>query len=284
MLAIPNMTLYRQDRHVRKGGGVCIYVASKWAKYVSLIPEYTFSEPDVEMITLIMKKPAFRKLMISCVYRRPTGKNDVCIARLNSLITLSQTLNTEVWILGDFNYDYLVRDHLETKKYVSLFKNCGLNQLIHDITRPLATGGTCIDWVITSSQFIQDSGVGNDLVSDHFSVFAIRKKPWENHSTVQSESRDYGKYNLDIFRNLLLNTDWDVFENSNDPNTMYNIIIDRVHEILEIMCPLRKFQHRVNSGRWMNADIFRAIRNRKFYVTLFKQTRLTEHLRLSHIC
>ena len=49
------------------------------------------------------------------------------------------------------------------------------------------------------------------------------------------------------------------------------------------MCPVRKFKQRETSVCWMTKDIFKAIRNRKFYVSLFKLTRRNDHLRLSHI-
>ena len=55
------------------------------------------------------------------------------------------------------------------------------------------------------------------------------------------------------------------------------------YEILEIMLPLRKYTRRLNAGCWMNAYIFRAIKYRRFYVNLFRQTRVNEHLRLSYV-
>ena len=53
----------------------------------------------------------------------------------------------------------------------------GLCQYIQQPTR-LTTrgGGTCIDWVISNSMYIREYGVLNDLISDHFPVFVIRKR------------------------------------------------------------------------------------------------------------
>ena len=62
---------------------------------------------------------------------------------------------------------------------------------------------------------------------------------------------------------------------------MYAIILDRLYEILSVMCPVRKFKQRETSVYWMTKDIFKAIRNRKFYVSLFKLTSRNDHL--SHI-
>ena len=74
MLNIPGWTLYRLDMPNKKGGGVCIYVASKWAKYITLLPDLSNTDTDVEILSLQMNKPMLRKLLIGCVYRPPTGK------------------------------------------------------------------------------------------------------------------------------------------------------------------------------------------------------------------
>ena len=53
--------------------------------------------------------------------------------------------NSEIWKLGDFNIDFLVRDNVNTKKIVAFFRNNGLSQLVTDITRPSKYRGSCID-------------------------------------------------------------------------------------------------------------------------------------------
>ena len=283
MLAIPNMTLYRLNRSSKRGGGVCIYVANRWAQYVKLDHVNTISTSDFEVITILLNKPHFRKLSISCVYRPPVGKSTNCLEFLKSLLNTNITLNFELWLLGDFNIDYLVRDNNDTKSFLSTFKTAGLKQLISDITRPHRNGGTCIDWVVTSSPFIKMSGICDHMISDHFPIYCVRKKKRESHTAVHKEARDYSKYNLANLRTLLLNLNWDMYNASQDPNVMYEFIVSNLYKILEIMCPLRKFKQRLESARWMKPDIHKAIKTRKFYVTLFKLTRLDKYLKLSHI-
>ena len=53
---------------------------------------------------------------------------------------------------------------------------CGLHQLITKGTRLTPRAATCIDWIITDSDFID---VLRDLLSDHFPVFCVRKKQRE---------------------------------------------------------------------------------------------------------
>ena len=114
-------------------------------------------------------------------------------------------------------------------------------------------------------------------------MYCIRKKRREHHTTVYVEARDYSKYSIPNLQNLLLDVNWEIFNQSQDPNVMYEIILSALYNILEIMCPLRRFKQCLESTRWMNRDIHTAIKTRKCYVTLFKMTRLDSHLKLAHV-
>ena len=116
--------------------------------------------------------------------------------------------NGEIWLLGDFNTDFLVRDSINTKKLVIFFRNNGLSQLISEITRPNKFKGTCIDWIITNSLFVLHSGVSNVLISDHLTVFCVRKKKRENTCTVYRVFRDLKNYSQQNFINLLRAQDY----------------------------------------------------------------------------
>ena len=87
-----------------------------------------------------------------------------------------QNKNFEIWILGDFNIDFLRRDDNNTVKLTSFIKKLGLSQLINGITRPNVKSGSCIDLILTDCKFINENGILNDLISDHYSIYCIRKK------------------------------------------------------------------------------------------------------------
>ena len=283
MLNIPGMVNYRLDRQFKKGGGLCIYVSLKWSKYIKQIDALSYISNDIEVLTISLNKPTFRKFLISCVCRPPTGKSDTCHSNIKDIISYSVSNNYEMWILGDFNIDYLHRDKPDVKRYIATFKLYGMRQLISDITRPYKNSGTCIDWIITSSYFVALSGVCDHLISDHLPVFCTRKKTRERHSTVTIEARDFANYSRENMSNLLMNVDWNLFYSSTNPNVMYEFLLNHVYDLLSIMCPLRKFKQRETNVCWINKDIFKAIRTRKFYLSLFKITRRDDHLRLANI-
>ena len=60
----------------KRGGGVIVYIKCKWAKYVRKFEFGTVVTPDQEIISLILNKTGVRHMLISCVYRPPTGDID----------------------------------------------------------------------------------------------------------------------------------------------------------------------------------------------------------------
>ena len=109
-------------------------------------------------------------------------------------------------------------------EFITFFRNNGLSQLVNGITRPSKYRGSCIDWVVTNSPFVLHSGVSNVLISDHLTVFCIRKKKRENIRTVYRVFRDFKNYSKPNFVLLLKNYDWNPLRNSLDPNSQWEML------------------------------------------------------------
>ena len=90
-------------------------------------------------------------MSICCLYRPANGNIKKCIDFLKKMF---QRCKSEIWLVGDFNIDFLDRANVGRKKFLSSFNIFGLRQLINEITRPHSKGGTCIDWIVTNSQFL----------------------------------------------------------------------------------------------------------------------------------
>ena len=191
LLNFPGKSLYRQDRKYRtgnvKGGGLCIYVDAKYGPYCTINTDISTCNSDFELLCLDVKKPCNRHMSIICMYRPPKGKHLHFYKYLENFL---KNLNTEIWILGDINVDFLNRVDENRFKYLRLFKKHGLRQYIESITRPNTHGGTCIDWIVSNSEFVKQTGVYDDFISDHLTTFAIRKKNREKNTEVYRTLRD----------------------------------------------------------------------------------------------
>ena len=146
LLNIEGKTLYRLDRIGKnlksRGAGVCIYLNNKLSAHCKLNGQISTCTSDFEILSLNITRPDLRHITVTCLYRPPTGKIKQCIDYLKIIFSGSRN---EQWILGDFNINFLDRNNKSRSKFLTLFKTHGLNQLIHDITRPNIKGGTCID-------------------------------------------------------------------------------------------------------------------------------------------
>ena len=183
-------------------------------------------------------------MIISCLYKPPTGNVIKVCDFLKSLYT---NLKHEIWLLGDFNVDFLNQTSDSRLKFINIFRTYGLKQLIDKYTRPNKHGGTCIDWLVTDSDYVCKYGVCDVFISDHLPIYCTRKKKREKHRMC----RDMSNFDVKIVSNLLKNIDRVNFDTTNDPNLMWNILYEKTIDILAIMCPFKKYRQREKISPWI---------------------------------
>ena len=131
LLLSPGKSLFRQDQKYRtgnvKGGGLCIYIDSKFGPYCKINTDVSTCTTDFELLCLDVKKPGNWYMTILCLYS----------PFVNYLENVLKKLKAEIWILGDINVDYLNRTDENRTKYLCVFKKFGLRQYIENITRIL---------------------------------------------------------------------------------------------------------------------------------------------------
>ena len=134
-IQFPGKRVFRSDRNGR-GGGVCIYIDSKIAPFCDIAKATTFSNRNLEIVSINIRKPGMKHMFICTVYRPPRGNVKIAVDRLHEILSNRELFKKEIWLLGDFNVDYLDRNQPNLIKFNELFKKFGCIQLISDITRP----------------------------------------------------------------------------------------------------------------------------------------------------
>ena len=234
--------------------------------------EGTDSNIDYEVVSILVTKPNFRHLLLICVYKPPKGKVSKLIEFLKGIILRRENETREIWILGDFNTDWLKRDCPDTVLIMSFCKTNGLTQDMDKITRPNKKGGSCIDLIMTNSRFVNRHGIRDDIISDHYTIYCTRKKPCETHDIVQRIVTDYSKFDENQFVQLVRNLDWKEFDDCLDPNIQWSFIRTKILEILLIMCPFKRVCDRKYKPLWITPKIYQMIRKRKRLFKLYRQT------------
>ena len=182
VLSISGMKLFRWDcskginNGVTKsrGGGLACYVKNAIVADCSLILDQCLTTPDIELQVIKLIQPVHKKRHVINLYQPPNGNIDLYFDILENLF-LNLNLS-EVWLMGDFNINYLKRSDNYTKKAIDFARLYGLKPLITSATHLGGFSSSCIDLMFTNADFINTSGVLNDEISDHFPIFACVKK------------------------------------------------------------------------------------------------------------
>ena len=82
----------------------------------------------------------------------------------------------DLFILGDINIDYLDMKAEDTKLLKNFARSNGLHQIINEPTRMSNRKCSCLDMILTNSDFVANSGVLDCNISDHNMVYVTRKK------------------------------------------------------------------------------------------------------------
>ena len=275
LVKIDNMKILRMDRvnnavtyNVKNtGGGVCIFIGKLFKDHTTIYTPGSKVTLNFEIITVLVNRPNFKKIAIICLYKPPKGNVQHLIDFLKNLLSTPQFHHRELWILGDWNENWLKRDNPNTVKIIYFCKNLGLTQLIDSITRPNQRGGTAIDLIMTNSQYVFEKGIINDMISDHFTIYVVRKKEREK-KMAWLYVRDYRNFNSENFSTLLANQNWELFMDSIDPNIQWHEMITNVRNILSIMCPYKRIFARADRPLWITSEIHKAIRTKGTFQAL----------------
>ena len=285
ILQIPEMSLYRNDRCnadprllavgtiPKRGGGVAMYVKTKWVPYISVYEAGTTITEHYEALSIQIDKPGYRKTFLSVIYKPPNGKTENCLSFLQNCLDNREVFKREKWILGDFNVNLQARNEPNSLLVNRFLQNNGLKQLINVSTRISGRGGSCVDWIITDCPYISDSGILDELLSDHFSIFVVRKKRLEHVDKKWKTIRIMKNFDKEVFCELLLAYNWNLFYVSHDVNFLWDYIFAKITEILLIMCPYKNVCLRDPKTPWINADVIKAINERKKYVRMYWKTK-----------
>ena len=120
--------------------------------------------------------------------------------------------------------------------------------------------------------FIDKCGVLNDLISDHYPVYCVRKKKREVVKKEWKNIRQCKNFDENVFQNLFLNLNWHDFDITDNVDGKWDCFLHKVSEILSIMCPYKKVHVRSRKTPWMSPDIIYYMNERAKYNKIFKKT------------
>ena len=86
-----------------------------------------------------------------------------------------------------------------------------------------------------------------------------------------------------IFGTLIRSLDWDDYNNMHACSDMWNFVYKGLYDILTIMCPFKRYRQRKVVTPWLTAEIYRAMRERDSFMSLFRITRNSDYLQMARV-
>ena len=104
------------------------------------LQQYDIQCKDIECCWLQVLKREAKDIILYVVYRPPSGKVDgFCNILTSTMEEIGNNFNQEIFILGDFNINYLDKEDPNTKFLLLMELDTGLSQPIKMSTRGLNT-------------------------------------------------------------------------------------------------------------------------------------------------
>ena len=225
-LLINGLCIERKDR-TRSGGGVAVYISTT----LHYVRRKEFENVDLELICLQIYLPFQKDMLLFCVYR-PPGYDLSFVEKFRQIIESVHSTgeNTnEILILGDLNCNFLEKVNTSLfSKMMFLMNLYNFQQLIDTPTRVTHQSSTLIDTIFTTkNENIIEHGCIHTSLSDHFSVYAIRRIKSLNKCPTQKGK--VIKYRLNKQENMtellciLQTTSWSHLDEVIDANVYWKV-------------------------------------------------------------
>ena len=210
---------------IKKGGGVGLYIDSNLRSSDKEFEKLNCSNKHIECQWVTIKQNHGKLVLIGNLYRPPQGDINNFIQYMENVLDSIEIDDIELFLMGDFNIDFLDKKDPKCKRVVELIKPLGFRQLNKEPTRPTLHTNSCLDLINTNCDNISKSGVINMNISDHLPILLTRKKIKTIKKKCTFTGRSYRHYNNDIFQQKLREADWTMFDKSNIVTRKWNCLL-----------------------------------------------------------
>ena len=210
---------------------------------------------------------------------------------LNDNLNKIDSVNNEIYIIGDFNINLYINDSYilakknilnnksvpsDVKSYQEFCTFLELKQLIIVPTRVTTGSSTIIDHVLASfPKRVTQSGVIDIGLSDHQLIHCTKKiSRIKRGSHKQIKFRSFKHYTADLFEQELSRLNFPNYRNFNDINEAHNDFIQKIMNVIDKVAPLKERRVKQNSQEWFDGKIADEIKNRNKLFRKFKKSKL----------
>ena len=258
-VSIPHYKLFRKDRALQHGGGVCIYCHE-----TTRVKQRADLETDLEILWIeIMEQK--HSTLVGCAYRPPDKSVaywDVFQANIEKAM---QGRQSRTVLIGDFNVDYADPLASRASHLHSTLTHCNLFNHVSQPTRVTSSSASVIDLFLSN---VPIEGVCRTVyvdMSDHFAILAHMPgfgmgKAYSGHPAAKRQGRrlhriNWNTFNEDLNHHLATCTFTGNLENAVQSLTTFIISTLDVHAPL-----IHRRRQEKRPCPWLTPELVAAVR------------------------
>ena len=125
--------------------------------------------------------------------------------------------------------------------------------------------------MLSNSRFISKSGTLEHFISDHQPIYVVHKKDRDKRESVQFTGRSYRNFDQEVFKDRLLQFDWNDLYYMTSPDEAWNRIASNITLVLDTMCPIRTFHIKNYRPDWMTKELIEQIKDSDYFYSRAKR-------------
>jgi len=253
---------FHSFREERRGGGVTVYVKSKYSS--SCVSRWSYVGPNMEICSVAFLKEKTR-FVIHGIYR-PPDRNVVMFNDEISALFDDVNRSDNVFFAGDLNID-IANPNGAAVDFIAL---CHSYSFVPLIMSPTHSAGSCIDHIWYNQLIGVESGVLELDITDHYPVFASAcvgpdcgvdsffVKKFRDHSSTSLKTL---QEEMAVVSPLYVRR---IAEEDSDIDVLTESFLNDVFAVYDRCCPLRS--KRVSYNRhmkpWITGELIACIRRK----------------------
>ena len=212
------------------------------------------SQDTLELLSIEVKKPKSKPLLISTWYRPPSAKIEL-FKKFENFLKLIDNEDKDIIITGDLNCNLIEHaQNYATSKLIDIIDIFQLQQHIQTPTRITYNSSSLIDLILThiDDDKILEAGVVDLGISDHSLVYKCRKISILKEPPKIVFSRQFKNYSSYQFKEeLRLSFYTSRYLTSNDPNVLWNEFKSNFLAVAEKHAPIRQRRVKREHKPWL---------------------------------
>ena len=254
-----NVKQFSNKNNTKRGGGILFYVKDTYSYKI----RNDLHLNDLECLWIEVKVPGIESYLLSTCYRPPSS-NKAYNDQIKTSIEKASLENKEMYILGDFNVNYNVKN----VSFITELENIlNVSQIVNFDTRVTQNSSTCIDLILTSNP--KKHLITKPLkinISDHYMAYTVIdckfKQKLVNHKYVTF--RSYNKFNEGKFLHEIKEAFKDIDLPCENVCTAWDKWKYKFLDICDKHAPVRKMRVKQKNIPWIDGEIIAKIYQRDY--------------------